>query len=321
VALDARVELRVLRAPGVGPFRKAVYFARLAWEAAAGADVVLANYYLTVYPTVMSWLLHGRRAALAYNIRGYEPLSHGLMAPAGRVGRYVRFGLAWLSYRLPLRKLVTTDWLKQQVGDPCAVVVGHGIDLQVFRPTRDVDAPGVSGRATAEPAVGVIGRQGDVKGYPDFLRASGLLPAEARLRFLVARADPVPLPANRPAEAVEARGEAEMAAFYNRCDIFVFPSLNEGFGLPALEAMACGCALVTTDCGGVSTFARPDENCLMVPPGQPEALAAAIASLAADPQLRGRLAQGAIETARAFDRQLALDQLADAIVRLAPPAR
>src|SRR3712207_7612174 len=49
---------------------------------------------LTAYPALTSWLLHGRRAALAYNVRGYEPWSRGLRAPAGRPGRYARFGLA-----------------------------------------------------------------------------------------------------------------------------------------------------------------------------------------------------------------------------------
>ena len=81
--------------------------------------------------------------------------------------------------------------------------------------------------------------------------------------------------------------------------------------------MACGCALVTTDCGGVATFARPDMNCLMVPPGRPERLAGAIAQLAAQPELMARLAAGGLATARAFDRTVALDRLADAIVALA----
>jgi glycosyltransferase involved in cell wall biosynthesis len=81
--------------------------------------------------------------------------------------------------------------------------------------------------------------------------------------------------------------------------------------------MACGCAVVTTDCGGVSTFARPDENCLMVPPGRPELLAAAIERLARDPALRRRLTDRGLTTAAGFGRQASLDRLADALVRLA----
>jgi glycosyltransferase involved in cell wall biosynthesis len=312
VQMDRRVELRVASTVGGGRIRQLAYFLWLAGQAAAEADIVLANYFLTVYPAVASWLLHGRRAALAYNVRGYEPWSHGLMAPAGRISRYLRFGLAWLSYRLPLSKIVTTHWLKDMVGDDAAVVVGHGIDLETFHPRRTSEPPSFSD----PPVVGVIGRLGKVKGYPDFLKATAVLAAEPDIRFLVARLDPVPLPPSRRTQVVEPRTEAAMADFYHRCDVFVFPSLAEGFGLPALEAMACGCAVITTECGGVSTFAQPGQNCLMVPPGQPKLLAAAISRLTSEPQQRARLAQAGVETARMFDRDASLDRLAAAVLAL-----
>jgi glycosyltransferase involved in cell wall biosynthesis len=311
VQLDPRVEVRVLPTRGSGRRRQLAHLSRLARGAAAEADVVLANYFLTAYPVVVSWLLHGRRAALAYNIRGYEPLSHGLMAPAGRLGRLVRFVLAWLSYRLPFAKIVTTEWLKRMVKDPHAIVVGHGIDLGTFQPRGTPDR-----RNTGPTVVGVIGRTGAVKGYPDFLKAAALLD-EVGVQFLVAQSDSVPLPNGRCVEATHADTETEMAAFYNRCDVFVFPSLAEGFGLPALEAMACGCAVVTTDCGGVSAFARPEANCLMVPPGKPDLLAESIRRLVREPQTRARLASGGIETAQAFERNAALDRLGATILALA----
>ncbi|MCC7104103.1 MAG: glycosyltransferase [Chloroflexi bacterium] len=315
VPLDPRVELRRLRTAGPGPLRKLVYFARLSWQAARDADLALANYYLTAYPTLVSWLLSSRRARLAYNVRGYEPWSHGLMAPTGRAGRYLRFTLAWLSYRLPFKKLVTTEWLRERVDDSRALVVGHGIDLAVFNPGAE-GAPVASG-AEDRPLVGVIGRLGAVKGYPDFLRAAALLNEKLPARLLVVRADPVPLPERHDTETVLAPTEQAMADFYRRCDVFVFPSLAEGFGLPALEAMACGCAVVTTDCGGVRAFARDGENCLMVPPGQPSALAKAIERLATGPALRETLARGGLETAVAFDRERSEGRLADWLERLA----
>jgi glycosyltransferase involved in cell wall biosynthesis len=168
----------------------------------------------------------------------------------------------------------------------------------------------------AAVVVGVIGRFGAVKGYPDFLEAVRQLPAGLSPTIRVARADPVPLPERFRVEAIEARDEAAMAGFYQGCDVFVFPSLAEGFGLPALEAMACGCAVVTTDCGGVSTFADPDENCLMVPPGRPTELASAIRMLVQDGELRGRLGRAGMATARRFGREAALDRLADAVIQL-----
>jgi glycosyltransferase involved in cell wall biosynthesis len=306
VMLDPRVDLRVLPTRGPGPLRKLNFLAQLAARSAAGTDLVLANFYLTAYPAIVSWLLHGRRAALAYNIRGYEPWSHGLMAPAGRASRYLRFALAWLTYRLPITKLVTTDWLASMVGDRQAIVVGHGIDLELFQPNRR--------ELQARLTVGVIARLGAVKGYPDFLAAIERLPTDLPLNILVVRGDAVPLPNRAAVASLQARSETEMAAFYRRCDIFVFPSLAEGFGLPALEALASGCALVTTDCGGVAAFARGGENCLMVAPGRPAELAAAIERLVRDPGLRRRLVESGLVTAACFSRTAALDRLVDALL-------
>jgi glycosyltransferase involved in cell wall biosynthesis len=45
--------------------------------------------------------------------------------------------------------------------------------------------------------------------------------------------------------------EKDLHLFYNIADIFVFPSYYEGFGLPLLEAMACGCPVVTTNCSSI----------------------------------------------------------------------
>ncbi|MEI6188568.1 MAG: glycosyltransferase family 1 protein, partial [Alphaproteobacteria bacterium] len=59
---------------------------------------------------------------------------------------------------------------------------------------------------------------------------------------------------------------------YNTCNLFVFPSLHEGFGLTVLEAMACGIPVVTTKIG-TEDYALHEENSLVVPPRNPEAMA------------------------------------------------
>ncbi|MFN0071852.1 MAG: glycosyltransferase family 4 protein, partial [Chloroflexota bacterium] len=102
VPLEPGVELRVLTS-GNGPsaLRKLVYFTRLGVDAASDCELCLANYFLTTFPSVTSNLIHGWQAVLAYNIRGYEPISHGALAEAGGFGRTVRSGLAKLSFRLP----------------------------------------------------------------------------------------------------------------------------------------------------------------------------------------------------------------------------
>jgi glycosyltransferase involved in cell wall biosynthesis len=295
-AIHPSVQLRVVRT-GRLPLRlrQVVYYARLLLESTQSADVCLANYWPTAYTAIVSKHLRDRHTQLAYNVRAYEPITHGELAESGRIGRRLRAAFAAGSYRLPLKKLVTSQYLRRMVRDPAAEVMGHGIDLATFYP----DA---SPRANDQVTVGIIGRSGAVKGYEDFLAAMERVPPFDDLRVLVAATEAVRLPHGHQASIIAATSEAAMAAFYRMCDVFVFASRSEGFGLPAIEALASGCALLVTDCGGVREFACPDENCLMVPPADAPALARGLVRLLESPELRRRLSARGTEDAKHFSR-------------------
>ena len=88
---------------------------------------------------------------------------------------------------------------------------------------------------------------------------------------------------------------------YSRTRVFLQTSYNEGFGLTPVEAMACGCALVTTDCGGSRDYALDGDTALVVPPGEPDRVVEAVESLLSDDQLRTRLASRGEKHVRRFD--------------------
>jgi glycosyltransferase involved in cell wall biosynthesis len=87
------------------------------------------------------------------------------------------------------------------------------------------------------------------------------------------------------------RKPTELANILAHANVAVVPSLwPESFGLAALEAQAAGCAVVASDCGGLSDLVRHNETGVLVPPGDVGALADAVTRLLSDPALRSRLA-------------------------------
>lgn len=81
--------------------------------------------------------------------------------------------------------------------------------------------------------------------------------------------------------------DAELLELYNACDLFVFPSFYEGFGLPLLEAMACARAVVCSNTSAMSEVA--DGAALLFDPSSPAEMTSAMADLLIDPELRARM--------------------------------
>lgn len=94
----------------------------------------------------------------------------------------------------------------------------------------------------------------------------------------------------------------ELPRYYRAAAVSVIPSLEEGFGIPAAEAMGCEVPVVASDAGGLPEVVEDGVTGLVVPRGDASALAGAIASLLADPQLQRRMGQAGRERAlRLFD--------------------
>lgn len=90
---------------------------------------------------------------------------------------------------------------------------------------------------------------------------------------------------------------------YNRAKIFICSSLYEGWGLPAMEAMACGAAVVTTDCGGVRDFAIPNQTAIVCPIKDHESIANSIIHLLDNNSLRMQIIENALQKIIEFDWQ------------------
>jgi glycosyltransferase involved in cell wall biosynthesis len=171
-------------------------------------------------------------------------------------------------------------------------VVPVGVDHTVFRPRDEVDP--VKGRIMVTSSSDV-----PMKGLVPLLEAVAKLRTERDIELVVIGN---PRQDGRVAKAIERLDLApivtcvtgisddELARNYARAEVAVVPSLYEGFSLPAIEAMACGVALVATTGGALPEVVGTDGvTGLLVPPDDPGALAGAIGRLLDDEDLRRRL--------------------------------
>jgi len=102
----------------------------------------------------------------------------------------------------------------------------------------------------------------------------------------------------------------DMPAFLGALTLLAVPSQYEGFGLAAAEAGACGRPVVAANVSSLPEIVHDGETGLLVPPGDPPALAAAILRLLGDPALRRRLGAAAAARIRTdFDRAVMLSRL------------
>ena len=110
---------------------------------------------------------------------------------------------------------------------------------------------------------------------------------------------------------IKPKNDEDIAHYMNISHIFVSTSWWEGFGLPPLEAMACGCAVLLTNAGGVNEYAIPNENCLMYEPKKQEELVEKLNLLIENKQLQNNLSENALYSAENFSWKKSTNQLLD----------
>jgi len=109
--------------------------------------------------------------------------------------------------------------------------------------------------------------------------------------------------------------DAELVQFYGACELFVFPSFYEGFGLPILEAMACGRAVTCSNTSAMPEVA--DAAAILFDPRSTREIARAIADVLLDPELRVRLERLGAQRASLFSWERAAKRTLEVYRRVA----
>lgn len=218
---------------------------------------------------------------------------HGFVATQARVARS-------LDHILTVSEASKAAIVEDFAVAPDAIrVAANGVDHTVFTP-----APGVLREANL--IVTVASADTPLKGLKVLIDALGrLAPSQPDLRLaILGRLREGPAQDAITAHGLDGRittyqslAKTEVASLFQRAGVCVFPSLFEGFGLPAAEAMACGAPVITSD-GGALPEVVGDAG-IVTPAGAPDALATAIDQVLADPARRIALSARAAARATA----------------------
>jgi mannosyltransferase len=179
-----------------------------------------------------------------------------------------------------------------------ATVIPHGVDTETYAPPADRAAAFAEARLPGRYAIGCFGRVRAQKGSDVFVDAMcRLLPRHPDFTaVLVGAITPEQTAfANDLKKRIEAAGLQsriviagelsieEVQRWYRRLTIYAFTSRNEGFGLTLIEAMAAGAALVASRAGAAALVVEDGVTGVLTPPGDVEALVAALEPLMRDP--------------------------------------
>ena len=286
VALVVRAKSRLRAAwrnvTHAGPDWMPGFRPRLRWIARwrAGAlpdgDVVVATAWESAAAAAGA---PARCGAKFYFVQHYESLYHG--APDA----------VDATYRLPLRKIVISTWLRdlmrERFGSDAEVLVTP-VDPALFHPVPVTVT-------TPRPRVLMLQHEKAWKGVAEGLEAVARVKQRVPGLFLVGFGVKPPREALPYDEFHLDPPQEKLAEVYSSCEIYLCPSWDEGLGMPSMEAMACGAALVTYDNGGCRDYARDGETALVARRRDVADLAAKLERLATDEALRVRLARAGMQ--------------------------
>ncbi len=213
------------------------------------------------------------------------------------------------TYTMPLHKITISSWLKELIedkfGEKVDATIINGINTEIFYNSKMENKTNTTVLMPYRPMIW----KGTADGIKALESVKEMRP-KTEIRLYGSKRDE-----NVPKWAVfyEDPTDEELRALYSSSDIFVLPSFVEGCQLPPMEAMACGCAVVATNVGGVPDYAINGKTILASPPRRPEILAKNIMRLIENEDERSSIAKSGYEYIQQYTWERATDQFEDAL--------
>jgi glycosyltransferase involved in cell wall biosynthesis len=215
------------------------------------------------------------------------------------------------TWHMPLKKIVISRWLEEKAKEMNEAVVAYipnGLNLTQFRITHPIEK-------RSPKRIAMLYHKLKWKGSNDGIEALKKVRREVPDLQVIFFSVYKPGPEVPPWVGFHRNpSPEELVEIYNSCAVFLCPSWSEGWPLPPAEAMACGCALVSTDFSGIREYAEHEVNALLSPPRDSGLLAANINRLLGNDTLRTKIAFEGNKGIQKYTWDQALTRFEDAIL-------
>jgi len=255
-------------------------------------DIVVATYWTTAFQWVPKIMQSNPFVLPFYFIQAFESWFY----PEGDKNR----GRVKETYSLIPNKIVVSKWLSNKLRDlgyDDTIKISPGINLDIFYPR------GVKKNMPPYRIVAIARPQDMVKGFSTLVEVFKSLYKDRKDIEIILfgsedlSAYKLPFPYKDYGKIWDRNMIAEI---YASSHVLIDVSTFQGFGLPGLEAMACGTPVVLTNVGGITEYAKNEVNCLMVNPHDIKAIVNAIEAILNSPSLSEKLIEGGRNTAHKF---------------------
>lgn len=209
------------------------------------------------------------------------------------------------TYRTPVRMLTIADWTTNQLlqrFSQHAANISIAVDLDLFKPNRTSDYDPYRILACSR-------KSQHLKGFEVTRRAVQVITRYVPQASLVTFGMEQPSVYGLPKMHFPRPSDERVSYLYANCGVFVQTSHHEGFGLPILEAMACGAPVVTTKAEGNEEFCFNEHNCVLVDKGDSAGVMNGIIRIMKDRDFAEHLSRNAVQTAQQYNWSRVLSNL------------